>query len=224
MPWTWNTTIEATKVVGGLAAAAFALYQYSHQIDQDRGETVRHAIEITHDETAKQFRKQLLELIAPFDHNDAQKTAAASEFYIWAKNYETTAPPKQEFYDKIVISRHDSEYAFVTTFLRQIYAYAPSNACTWDVVVEGFRQDAGNFWYYFEPTWDKYAEKIKKDPTSYWDPICAIVWNERPVGMARHCQYPWYEELLSRKEKGDANPSPANITQACRRSRLYQPR
>src|SRR3954447_26591056 len=101
MPWTWNTMIEATKVVGGLAAAAFALYQYSHQIDQDRGETVRHAIEITHDATAKEFRTRLLQLVAPFDPGDKQKVEAASAFYVWADNYKTTAPPSNQFYDDI---------------------------------------------------------------------------------------------------------------------------
>jgi hypothetical protein len=228
MPWTWDTTVEAIKVVGGLGAATFALYQYSHQLDQDRGETVRHAIEITHDETAKEFRKELLLLIEPFDAKDQHKFEVTKEFYIWDSNPKDFVPPSEEFYDRIVLSNHDYEYEFVATFLRQMYRYAASNACTWDVVVDGFRQDAGNFWYYFEPTWDQYAKKIRKDPTGYWEPICAIVWNERPAGMASHCQEPWYPQLLSRDNKrADASSSregQTDITHECRRSRLYRSR
>jgi hypothetical protein len=191
MAWNWDHTIDVIKVGGGLAAAVWALVQYGHQVEQEGAETVRHAIEVTHDATAKQFRESLAVLLQPF--SSREQTAP---FWVWRSQPGAPAP-NWEFYESITFNSHDQEYSFVVTFFRQMYDYAISSPCTWRVVVDAFRQDAGQFTWYFLPTWDHYAERIRKDPKEFWQPVSAFVEDSPPASVKSGCGASLLEQLRS---------------------------
>jgi hypothetical protein len=182
MIWSWDRTLNTTAVVGvigGLAAAVWALAQYGHQVEQESAETVRHAIEITHDSTADKFRHDLSVLVNVF------YTKNVKEFWDWKKNI--GKEPSSDFYQTNIFYPHNAEFEFVVTYFTQMYDYAISSRCTWNIIADSLRQDAGNFIYYFQPTWDNYAHRIHKDPKAVSLPMIAIYEDTPPSDLSRTC-------------------------------------
>jgi hypothetical protein len=182
MIWSWKRTIDTTAVVGiigGLAAAFWALAQYGHQVEQQSAETIRHAIEITHDSTADKFRDDLRSLVAVFYTQDVK------EFWEW-KN-DNGKEPSLVFYQQYIFTPYNDKFEFVSTYFLQMYDYAKSSRCTWDVIADSLRQDAGNFIYYFQPTWDAYARRIHREPRTFSMSIIALYENTPPPDLSITC-------------------------------------
>jgi hypothetical protein len=187
--WNWDRTIEAVKVVGALIAAVWALVQYGNQVETGRTDAILRAVQVVHDQTTNDFRKELTRLIRPFWLQDAKA------FWSWRNNREATIP--SNFYQDAIFTSNDKEFEHVVMFFGQMYDFSAANACAWKVVQDSFRQDAANFLYYFEPIFDSYAKRVHTDPEILWKPLYSMVWDASPAGTSVNCHKSFLESHLS---------------------------
>jgi hypothetical protein len=187
--WNWDRTIEAVKVVGALIAAVWALVQYGNQVETGRTDAILRAVQVVHDQSTNDFRKELTRLIQPFWLQDAKA------FWIWRNT--TGAATPSDFYQGAIFAPYDKEFEHVVMFFGQMYDFSAANACAWKVVQDSFRQDAANFLYYFEPIFDSYAQRVHTDPKILWKPLYSMVWDASPAGTSVTCHKSFLESHLS---------------------------
>lgn len=188
--WNWDRTIETIKVVGGLMAAVWALVQYGNQIEQARTENILHAVQVMHDVSAQSFQKNLHALIIPFYDPDYSKTKV---FWDLKNKKKPSAAALSTFYQNTIFKPHDHQFEQVVAFFDQIYDFSATNSCTWKVVEDSLRQNARDFFYYFEPVFDEYAHRKRIDPQVLWKPVYAMV----DPGTSESCRKSFAEGLAS---------------------------